>query len=404
MLVEQLNAMSGVEFENLCASLVAGLGFSVEMTKASGDGGIDIVANNALPLYKGKYIIQCKRYTGTVGEPILRDLYGVVMAEHANKGILMTTGTFTHNATAFAEGKPLELIDIDGILALINQTGITLKETSPTINEQQIHNILELGCYADTFEELLSNYRASPSDPVTMGKLAYELYRQGSDPIWSADYSIDDRRTLIEGCVYYLTPLLRCDLNTIKSSGNAMRVFVLLWLRAQAAFLSSNYSEAQKTYSKLLEWDDLVKGYEKNGLINCLYNLIIDIASFHSTIGQKEMVEKYLTHPVYRHIVALKKTSLENDIARTPNPHQKHYWQRLLDDLANIMTNPAFHPITLQDDNLFDDGFPLYDRATGIYEAGIIQNLLAPDIWRIERQGKNRMVMDDDGELVIALL
>lgn len=183
-----------------------------------------------------------------------------------------------------------------------------------------------------------------------------------------------------------------------------MRVFVLLWLRAQAAFLSSNYSEAQKTYSKLLEWDDLVKGYEKNGLINCLYNLIIDIASFYSTIGQKEMAEKYLTHPVYRHIVALKKTSLENDIARTPNPHQKHYWQRLLEDLANIMTNPAFHPITLQDDNLFDDGFPLYDRATGIYEAGIIQNLLAPDIWRIEGQGKNRMVMDDDGELVIALL
>lgn len=404
MLVEQLNAMSGVEFENLCASLVAGLGFSVEMTKASGDGGIDIIANSAMPLYKGKYIIQCKRYTGTVGEPILRDLYGVVMAEHANKGILMTTGTFTHSAIAFAEGKPLELIDIDGILALINQAGITLKENSVAIDEQRIYDILESGCHEATYEKLLSEYRASPSDPIAMGRLAYDLYKQGSDLIWSKDYSIDDRRTLIEGCVYYLSPLLRYDMSTMKASDNTMRIFVLLWLRAQAAFLSSNYAEAQRSYAKLLEWDDLVKHYEKNGLINSLYNLIIDVASFYSTIGKKEIAEKYLTHPIYRHIIALKKTCLEDDIARTPHYHQKLYWQRLLDDLANIMTNPAFHPIILQDNNLFDAGFPLYDRATGTYEDRIILTRLAPDIWSIEEQGNNRIVMDDNGELVITLL
>lgn len=91
---ENINNLSGVEFERVCQLLVENMGFSVETTKASGDGGIDLIAYNSQPLLSGKYIIQCKRYTGSVGEPIIRDLYGVVMSERANKGILMTTGHF----------------------------------------------------------------------------------------------------------------------------------------------------------------------------------------------------------------------------------------------------------------------------------------------------------------------
>lgn len=87
------------------------MGFNVETTKASGDGGIDLIAYNSQPLLSGKYIIQCKRYTGSVGEPVIRDLYGVVTSERANKGILMTSGVFTKQAQIFAQGKPMELID-----------------------------------------------------------------------------------------------------------------------------------------------------------------------------------------------------------------------------------------------------------------------------------------------------
>lgn len=118
MLADDINRLSGVEFENLCADLLSKIGFQVEITKASGDGGIDIVAYNHNPIYKGKYIIQCKRYSGSVGEPIIRDLYGVIMAERANKGILMTTGTFTKSAIEFAEGKQIELVDGDTMQSL----------------------------------------------------------------------------------------------------------------------------------------------------------------------------------------------------------------------------------------------------------------------------------------------
>lgn len=105
-----INSLSGVEFEKVCQKLVENMGFETKTTKASGDGGIDLIAYNHQPLLSGKYIIQCKRYSGSVGEPIIRDLYGVITSERANKGILMTTGYFTKSAIACAEGKPIELI------------------------------------------------------------------------------------------------------------------------------------------------------------------------------------------------------------------------------------------------------------------------------------------------------
>lgn len=116
--------LSGIEFENVCQALVEKMGFTTQTTKASGDGGIDLIAYNHQPLLSGKYIIQCKRYAGSVGEPIIRDLYGVIMSERANKGILMTTGHFTKSAIGFAEGKPIELIDGPTLKSLMNQYGL----------------------------------------------------------------------------------------------------------------------------------------------------------------------------------------------------------------------------------------------------------------------------------------
>ena len=116
-----VDKLSGIDFENVCRVLVEKMGFTTQTTKASGDGGIDLIAYNHQPLLSGKYIIQCKRYAGSVGEPIIRDLYGVVMSERANKGILMTTGHFTKSAVVFAEGKPIELIDGVKLKKLLTQ-------------------------------------------------------------------------------------------------------------------------------------------------------------------------------------------------------------------------------------------------------------------------------------------
>ena len=101
---------SGFDFEREVLSVIEGMGFAAELTTRTADGGIDIVARSEQPLFKGKYIIQCKKWTKPVGEPVIRDLFGVMTAERANKGILITTSRFTAAAIEFAKDKPLELI------------------------------------------------------------------------------------------------------------------------------------------------------------------------------------------------------------------------------------------------------------------------------------------------------
>lgn len=105
-------SLDPIGFERSVKDLFEKMGFSVKSTKVTGDGGIDLVAVNSQPVYKGKYIIQCKRYSidNKVSEVAVRDLYGVVNAEDANKGILVTTSDFTKSARTFADGKPIELI------------------------------------------------------------------------------------------------------------------------------------------------------------------------------------------------------------------------------------------------------------------------------------------------------
>jgi restriction system protein len=60
----------------------------VKITRASRDHGVDAVAFDPNPIRGGKIVIQAKRYTNTVSVSSVRDLYGTIMNEGANKGIL----------------------------------------------------------------------------------------------------------------------------------------------------------------------------------------------------------------------------------------------------------------------------------------------------------------------------
>ncbi|ABI68307.1 restriction endonuclease [Syntrophomonas wolfei] len=120
MLVDIEN-MDGYEFEGFIAELLRKIGFVVEETPLSGDSGVDLIAYSKEPLYKGKYLIQCKRWEGNIGEPAVRDLYGVVLSNNANKGIIITNSFFTQQAVEFADGKNIELIDGNILNNLINE-------------------------------------------------------------------------------------------------------------------------------------------------------------------------------------------------------------------------------------------------------------------------------------------
>jgi restriction system protein len=125
------------EFENLVANLFTQMGLDSKLTRSSRDGGVDCVAFDPRPVLGGKVVIQAKRYTSTVGVSAVRDLYGTMMNEGANKGILVTTSGYGPDAYQFCKDKPIELIDGGGLLYLLQQVGIAarivfLDDGSPT--------------------------------------------------------------------------------------------------------------------------------------------------------------------------------------------------------------------------------------------------------------------------------
>lgn len=122
-----LERMSGVEFERFVTALLARMQFRPEMTRATGDGGIDIVAILDKPIFGGKYLFLCKRYArgNLVGASTVRDFYGAVTADKAVKGILITTSDFTAQAREFAERVGLELINLSQLEGLLAQHGLS---------------------------------------------------------------------------------------------------------------------------------------------------------------------------------------------------------------------------------------------------------------------------------------
>jgi Holliday junction DNA helicase RuvB len=127
--------MSGVEFEKFVMTLLSRMEFRPEMTKATGDGGIDIVAVLDKPILGGRYLFQCKRYApeNLIGASTVRDFYGAVTADKAVKGILITTSDFTAQAREFAERVGLELINLPQLQSLLAQYGMASDSTLPSL-------------------------------------------------------------------------------------------------------------------------------------------------------------------------------------------------------------------------------------------------------------------------------
>lgn len=119
--------MDWEEFEHLVRELFekefSHDGSEVKITRASRDAGVDAVVFDPDPIRGGKIIIQAKRYSHTVDVSAVRDLYGTVLNEGANKGILVTTSEFGPDAHAFAKGKPITLLTGGNLLHLLQKHG-----------------------------------------------------------------------------------------------------------------------------------------------------------------------------------------------------------------------------------------------------------------------------------------
>jgi len=126
--MESLRDMTPAGFERLIQRLLSESGFTqVEVIGRSGDGGIDgqeILRLGGLISFN--VIFQCKKWQNSVGAGVVRDFRGA-MVGRADKGLIITTGTFTKDATkeAARDGAPaIDLIDGDQLAEKLKQLSL----------------------------------------------------------------------------------------------------------------------------------------------------------------------------------------------------------------------------------------------------------------------------------------
>lgn len=135
-------------FERLAQRLLRECGFSdVQVTKRSGDGGIDGTGKLRIQgIFSFNVAFQCKRYKGQVSAAAIRDFRGS-LGTNIEKGVLITTGAFTKAAKeeASSEGKRLiDLMDGEELINKLAEYGIGLNEViSYEIDEDFFNSLVE---------------------------------------------------------------------------------------------------------------------------------------------------------------------------------------------------------------------------------------------------------------------
>jgi restriction system protein len=139
-LLKVLRTMDPSAFERLAQRLLRESGFvKVEVTGKSGDGGIDGSGVLRMNLISFHVLFQCKRYAGSVSAGTVRDFRGA-MQGRADKGLIITTGTFTADARreATRDGAPaIDLIDGEALTDLLKTLKLGVR-VEPIVTERVI--------------------------------------------------------------------------------------------------------------------------------------------------------------------------------------------------------------------------------------------------------------------------
>lgn len=108
-----------VGFESFCADLFYHLGYQVQTTPASRDGGFDLkLEKNGLT-----YLVECKCYSLNhhVGRPAIQKLYGANSLQHADIMVMVTTSDFTSDAIEFSQQTGVQLVNGMQLIQLYRQ-------------------------------------------------------------------------------------------------------------------------------------------------------------------------------------------------------------------------------------------------------------------------------------------
>lgn len=121
-----MDYMDGSQFEYFCADILKKKGYeNVEVTKGSGDQGVDIIAER-----DGiRYAIQCKCYSSTVGNKAVQEVYAGKDFYRCQIGVVMTNNYFTKSAIELAESNGTILWDRDSLNVFMKTYSNEIQDT-----------------------------------------------------------------------------------------------------------------------------------------------------------------------------------------------------------------------------------------------------------------------------------
>jgi restriction system protein len=144
---ERLGTMHPFRFEQLVGDLLGAMGYEdVQVTRQSGDRGIDVVATVQFGITTIVEVVQVKRHRAAIGRPVLDQLRGALPYHKAIRGTLITLGSFSSGckeAALFPGAAPITLIDGDRLLDLLvkNEVGVQMRTVKLTeLDEAYFHS------------------------------------------------------------------------------------------------------------------------------------------------------------------------------------------------------------------------------------------------------------------------
>lgn len=125
---ELLHNLPPYQFEHLIRDLLEAMGYEdVQVTRQSGDRGVDVIATVQFGITTITEVVQVKRQRTSVARPVLDQLRGALPLHKAIRGTIVTLSTFTQGCKEVAlypGAAPITLIDGDRLMALLIQHGI----------------------------------------------------------------------------------------------------------------------------------------------------------------------------------------------------------------------------------------------------------------------------------------
>ncbi len=132
--IAEIDIMEGIQFEHYLQQLFLKLGYRVEITRASGDFGADLI----LTTENTKIVVQAKRFGKNVGLKAVQEVYGAKNHYGASKAWVVTNSFYTKQAKELAQSNDVSLIDRHDLLDLI----LTAKDLeSPEYVEKKLRKL-----------------------------------------------------------------------------------------------------------------------------------------------------------------------------------------------------------------------------------------------------------------------